>query len=450
MKKAISLLLVSVMLLAFAPAFTASALTEQEWQKGTNPYVPDDYRITITPKSSDIVTQNVVTVDEGGELVIADGAVLTVSGEKGRLVNKGVITIKNGGMLVLNGGARAEGGAALPNKDNGALYNTDEGVINIEPDGELVLGASTFSYNAGKINSVSNVVLNGGLDDKGSSTLARLYHLVKVPVDFDRTYSAAETFNRQDMTIHFDVKCGMYKEGDDDLAYLNTEEVSVFYDIDGVNVNEVWVENGNELFILITPSCKDHEGWADWVDTGRMQLYIDGAMIEPKARLDSRRGVFSIKPTGAVDASKVVSTNYKNIVKLFKVELPSTQGYYVITRDGDIERAYVEYGKTLTFRVVVNEQFDKSDVYVYVNTYYLEPDEYGYYDVTGPLLADGMAATGGVQDDLDIRVLGVAPNERLEMMNSIVGFVKEIFDVIKSIFEYFTDIFGAFGGTASK
>ena len=56
-----------------------------------------------------------------------------------------------------------------------------------------------------------------------------------------------------------------------------------------------------------------------------------------------------------------------------------------------------------------------------------------------------MVTEGGVQSDITITVMGVAPNERVDMMINIVSFIKEIFDVIKSIFEYFADLFTGLG-----
>ena len=75
----------------------------------------------------------------------------------------------------------------------------------------------------------------------------------------------------------------------------------------------------------------------------------------------------------------------------------------------------------------------------------MEPDEFGYYDVTGPILSEGMATEGGVQDDISIQVMGVAANERQEMIGSLVGFIQEIFSVFKEIFSYFGDLFSGLG-----
>ena len=75
----------------------------------------------------------------------------------------------------------------------------------------------------------------------------------------------------------------------------------------------------------------------------------------------------------------------------------------------------------------------------------MEPDEYGYYDVTGPIVDEGMATAGGVQEDIEIQVMGVSANARQEMMGSLVGFIQQIFSVIEEIFSYFFGIFEDLG-----
>ena len=75
----------------------------------------------------------------------------------------------------------------------------------------------------------------------------------------------------------------------------------------------------------------------------------------------------------------------------------------------------------------------------------MEPDEFGYYEITGPILSEGMATAGGVLEDIMIQVMGVSANERQEMVNGLVGFIQEIFSIFKEIFSYFTSIFEGFG-----
>lgn len=401
------------MLLACIP-FTASA-AETTWE---------NRQITAatvigsgeTVRVKGVVTSTAqITVNEGAALIIDNAAALVITGDAARLENNGTVTVSNGATLTLTG----EGEGELYS----TLYNGANGIINIAANGSCTLGKGCYAYNYGLISSVDRMTLNG-----------ILYNMVTIPEDFPVEYRYTETWNRTNMTVDFKVEYYMYSENSGDLDYLN----DTLYKSDR---RDVPVENGNKIFILITPE----EGDGDWVDTGRMKLTVNGQLTSATDRIDNDRGVFCITPTSAVTAT-IYSTAYKDIEKIFEIELPRTEGYYTITKDGDVDVATVEYGKTLSFRLVLSEDYDKSDYDVYVNTIYMEPDEYGYYDVTGPIDAyDGlngtMASEGGVQQDLKITVFGIAPNDRVDMMTSIVSFVKEIFDVIREIFSYFLDLF---------
>lgn len=413
MKKALSLFLACLMLLACVPVMASAAnITWADVATDSSTYtIPAGDTVTVTGTRT---ITGALIVEEGANLVIAYGGTLIIAGS-GKLVNNGHISVQRGGSLTLSATGDSEYTAAL--------VNNESGVIDIAIDTFCALGLGSYGYNRGTINNIERMNVKGNLS-----------HLVKIPADFSDSYRYTETWDRQDKTVNFDVDYFMYQAGSEDLDYLDPTKYF------GDNKTEIWVENGNQIFILITPE----EGVGDWVDTGRMKLVVNGQMLDSKARIDNDRGVFCITPTSAV-AATVYSTQYKDIEKLFEVELPRTDGYYTITKDGDVDVATVEYGKTLSFRVVLAEKYDKSDYYVYVNTLYLEPDEYGYYDVTGPITVDGMSTAGGVQEDVEITVMGVAPNERVEMAEGIIGFIKEIFDVIKSIFEYFIDIFSGLG-----
>ena len=159
--------------------------------------------------------------------------------------------------------------------------------------------------------------------------------------------------------------------------------------------------------------------------------------------------VFTVVPTNAFKI-EVTSTEYDDIVKIFDITLPKTEAYYVITDKNEVERVDVEFGKTLSFRVVLEEEYDKSDYYVYVNSLYQEPADFGYYRIAGPLTSDGFATAGGVQDDLTITVMGVTSNESQEQLSGIVAMLQEIFSIIKEIFSYFTSIFDGLGSIGGE
>ena len=75
----------------------------------------------------------------------------------------------------------------------------------------------------------------------------------------------------------------------------------------------------------------------------------------------------------------------------------------------------------------------------------MEPDEYGYYDITGRIVSEGMATDGGVQEDVEIQVMGVSSNKSQAQMSGIVGFIQQIFSIIQEIFSYFMGMFEGLG-----
>lgn len=417
MKKILAVLLTCIMLLTCVP-FTASAA---DWTATET--ISASFSIntgeTITIKGTYTVATT-ITVMDGGKLIIADGGSLIITGENGKIVNSGTITVQRGGTLQLNGIGQGSAYATLINRENGTFE--------INNGGLCTLGKSSQAFNYGNMKNLDR------MDIKGILT-----HQVTIPGSFTVDYSYIETWNRKSFTTSYAVSYYIPKEGDADLDY--TEKSSY------TNVEEsgltVPVIHGQKLYIMITPE-EGAEG--DWCDVGRMQLTVGGQNISTSKNenIANDRGVFCITPANALEIG-VYSTSYKDLVKLFDITLPRTEAYYVISKDGDVDNITVEYGKTFSFRVVLSPDYDKSDCYCYINTLYVEPDEFGYYDVTGPIVSEGMATAGGVQEDISIAVMGVSANERKEMVNSLVGFIQEIFSVFKEIFSYFSDIFTGLG-----
>ena len=56
-----------------------------------------------------------------------------------------------------------------------------------------------------------------------------------------------------------------------------------------------------------------------------------------------------------------------------------------------------------------------------------------------------MATEGGVQEDVEIQVMGVSSNASQAQMSGIVGFIQQIFSVIQEIFSYFMGMFEGLG-----
>lgn len=418
MKKILAIMLACVMLAVCVP-FSASAAdvtgvetVNQAWTITSNE--------TVVIKGTRTVTTT-MTVYQGATVEIADGGSLIFTGESARLINSGTIRVKGGGTLTLSG----DGVGTTE-----TFVNNESGVLVLDNGSECTLAKRSSASNYGNIKNI------GRMDVKGT-----LKHQVKIPGTFSESYSYIETWNRQNLSVDFFVSYYIPEAGDGDLDYTNTDsEKYVAVGTDGITIPVV---HGQKLYICIEP---DEES-GSWVDVGRMQLVAGGQSVSSSTTelVNNDRGVFCVSPINAMDL-EVYSTSYKDIVKIFEITLPRTDAYYVISKDGDVDEITVEYGKTFSFRVVLSPDYDKSDYYCYVNTLYMEPDEFGYYDVTGPVLAEGMATAGGVQEDISIQVMGVAANERQEMIGSLVGFIQEIFSVFKEIFSYFGDLFAGFGG----
>lgn len=418
MKKVFAILLTCVMLLTCVP-FSASA-AEVVANGAETVSVPfsvnagDTYIVTGT-----YTIATTMTIMEGASLVVEEGGSIIFTGESGRLINSGSVTVKRNGTLALNGiGTGAQGATFI---------NNEKGVFTLDNGSMCTLSKNSQGFNYGNIKNIDR------MDVKGTLT-----HQVTIPGSFNVDYSYVETWNRLSFNTSYYVSYYIPKEGDADLDY--TEDSS--YTLINADTT-VPVIHGQKLYVMITPE-EGSEG--DWADVGRMQLIAGGQNVAATEheKIDNDRGVFCISPANALELG-VYSTSYKDLVKLFEINLPRTEAYYVISKDGDVDEITVEYGKTFSFRVVLSPDYDKSDYYCYVNTLYMEPDEFGYYDVTGPIVDEGMATDGGVQEDITIQVMGVAANARQEMVGSLVGFIQEIFSVFKEIFSYFTSIFEGLG-----
>ncbi|MCD7827137.1 MAG: hypothetical protein LUG85_01175 [Clostridiales bacterium] len=397
-KKTLSIILACLLLASCLP-LSAMAATIYEYD------VIQSKNATIASGNDVIITAN-YTIDEG--VTVTVNGTLTVSGSG---------HIENNGTLIVNGGLVLT--ATESSMDTAALYN--KGTVTFTSSSSSALGQASYIYNAGTINGMDYLTI-----------LGTLYHQVTLFPSWTETYDKSSTYDRKEHTVTFTVKYVLDSLLDSDTAYLSAES----YNNTVSSEKTTWVEHGEKLYILITPNEEE-----DWIDTGRMQLTVNGSLIDASARVDNTRGVFCIIPTNSINNLAVYSYAYKSIVKLFEITLPRTDGYYVTTMDGDIDTCTVEYGTTFSFRVVLSEDYDQSEITVYADAAQLTPDAYGYYDITGPIVDDAVTTEGGVQDSFTIRVLGVASNSARETVNSVLTFIQEIFAIIQSIFEYFSDLF---------
>ena len=431
MKKTIAALLACIMIIACAP-FTALA-----------------------------ASSTVSGMESWGEKTIAEGDTVTITGTvtiSGKVTNQGAIVVDGGALIVANAGClHNEGTVTVKSNKNGVkgsvmfngtgtatLYNQKNGVISIASNCSGIIGENSTAYNYGDIVNCDRITIEG-----------ELLHNVTIPASYTLDFSWRDTWNRQDTSVRFDVSYYMYEPGDTDDAYTNIDNFKK-YPCD--TKTEVLVPDGEKLFVMITPKI-GADGTGEWVDASRIKIKAEKTTHEVTTILDTRSpnavrileygGVFTITPSNAFEI-EVTTKKYQDLVKIFDIALPRTEAYYVITDNNTVDRVDIEFGDTLSFRVVLEEEYDKSDVYVYVNSLYQEPADYGYYRISGPLMSDGFATAGGVQDDLTITVMGVTSNESQEQLSGIVAMLQEIFSIIKEIFSYFTSIFDGFGSLGGE
>ena len=436
MKKTIAVLLACIMLLACAPltAFADETITgTQSW----------DSARTISAGQT-LVVNGTLTVTAQltnyGSIVINENGSLEFKGANGRLNNEGTVTVKNRGNISFAGTGTQSTDASL--------YNGVKGMISFGTSATGLIAANATAYNYGDITNSSKIVING-----------ELLHNVKIPGSYSVSYKYQETWNRMPTTVNFDVFYYMYEQGDTDDAYSIVENFKK-YPV-GTAGKDILVPDGEKLFIMIVPRI-GADGTGEWVSAERMVISAGTARYNVTTILDTESpnakrtpeygAVFTLNPANACTVT-VETTKYKDLVKIFDITLPRTEAYYVITDNNEVDRVDVEFGKTLSFRLVLEPDYDKSDSYVYVNSIYMEPEDYGYYRISGPMESEGFATAGGVQDDLTITVMGITSNESQEQLGGVVALLQEIVSIIEEIFSYFLSLFeglgSSFGGTTS-
>ena len=418
MKKTISVVLAVIMILAVCPVVSFAAGT---WATGRT-IGSGEYEEAINTTGTGTVTiggtvtmKNSLTVTAGVTLKVTGGATLVMTGANAKLsiAKNATVLVENGGTVLMQSGSSFE----------------NNGTIDLKAGSNFNINSGSKCYNNSVIDNISRISVNEN---------GYLAHRVSLPNSFSTNYRASETWNRKAMTIQFSPAYYLDADAQSDTEYLTAKYTAVQTVAGGYT--DVYVEHNTKIYVKITVP----EGDGDFIDIGRMKLTAGGQTV------NCDRGVFMITPLNAMTVD-VISTKYADSVTIFKIELPKTDGYYVALMDGTVGETNVEFGKTLQFHVVVGPDYDKSTYSVYVNTAELQPDEYGYYDVTEPIDNDGnMATAGGVQQSLTIKVMGVTSNKLIGTMTDVVGFIQQIFSVIKSIIEFFADLFKGGKGDFDK
>lgn len=171
-------------------------------------------------------------------------------------------------------------------------------------------------------------------------------------------------------------------------------------------------------------------------DPALFKVYINGL------GLSYNSGYYSTTLSAGGDLDFSDWTNDSDFYRTFKIQLPSGEGYEVEGRDYEVSSdgtVYLKYGTTFAFKVNVDEDYDMSDISVYVYNGYgflnypvdetnydaleMQPDEYGYY-IINPVLTD-----------YSVSVVGVVKNSTINLISNIVETIRNIFNMIKEFFE---------------
>ncbi len=143
-------------------------------------------------------------------------------------------------------------------------------------------------------------------------------------------------------------------------------------------------------------------------------------------------------------------TNDNDFLKTYKIDLPSKEGYTVYGREGEVsatdQTVYLKYGQPFSFRVELDEAYNKSPMEVYIVA------GYGWTNMdTSTILkdlepakpdADGYYTIPSVESDYTVFVLGVVANATVEKVGGIFEQVKSIFEMIRKFFAQFLAVFG--------
>lgn len=190
----------------------------------------------------------------------------------------------------------------------------------------------------------------------------------------------------------------------------------------------------------------------DKYDDSKMTVFVNG-IAAPYGQ-----GSVNFAVTSSVNISYRAWDKDDNFLNTFKIHLPTGEGYAVYGREGEQsalgETVTLKYGQSFAFKVELEPEYDMSAYEVYIYDGYgwisldpsqdlsglepAKPDDYGYY------LIDS------VKGDCQVYVTGVAKNETILMVGSILDMVKNIFDMISGFFQEILAFLGiSFGGEAA-
>ena len=387
--------------------------------------------------------------------------------------SKYTITVANGGDINIDEGTLIVQGELII-ESGGSWDINEDGVVDV--DG----GCLTTEYGANACYNQGTIIYEN--DGTSSIWTGTLYHKIGIQgYNYKLTYDDSETYSREDITVtyHFyylaDNDIGAtdgstitgtvynsivfpYYGGDDDDTWADYYSSCPTTSVSQTAMTYVWAEDGSALYLYVVPDGDD----TDWIDMTRAVLdidYNDGTSTS----MATNRGIYNIYPT-TCGTVYIDSYEYEDLVHQYTITLGYYDGYAVVGSGGEMETCVVEYGTQFKFYILINDDYDLSDYYVYVHDYdlsvlydsiinedmyatiydtVLEADAYGYYTITGYVddYSGTMESSGGVQQDLIIKVGDVQSNDSINLTNGIVGLLQEIFTMIQKIFEFIAGCF---------
>ncbi len=138
---------------------------------------------------------------------------------------------------------------------------------------------------------------------------------------------------------------------------------------------------------------------------------------------------------------KTDSTYYNT----YKIILPEGEGYTVYGRNGEYGEVTIKHGQAFSFRVELEEEYNKSDyvVYVYNGTGWTNLEKDDILAGIEPAVpdAEGYYTISSITGNYSIFVEGVLSNEMLDIFSQVFNIFKQVWEAISAIFAEFMSFF---------
>ncbi len=132
----------------------------------------------------------------------------------------------------------------------------------------------------------------------------------------------------------------------------------------------------------------------------------------------------------------------------YTVTLPEGEGYTVYGRNSEIGEVTLKHGQAFSFRVELEEDFNKSayQVYVFNGNGWTDLEKAELLDGIAPAVpdAEGYYTITNITGNYSVYVEGVIPNQMLDIISQVFNIFRQIWEAISDIF---TELFGE-GGVA--